>query len=331
MPLSFALSFFRVFVMELIDAAATSEKVPSAWRAWFALIAISMRRQARAHWMVIVSLGLLALSALLVYLNTSLDRWNMVYWRSRRSPLTYGDAVLALEAVGSLPWPAPLTSLQLAASQSYRAIIFETSGLTVFSRWIVFALFATFLFPLWSLTFATEALGREREAQNLIWTLLRPIPRPAVYLAKYLAALPYALAFNLGGFFVLCVFAGQLGLRAFGLYWPAVLLGTLAFVALFHLMGACLRRPGVVALLYAFFLETIAGNLPGHFKRLSISFYTRCLMFDSASEYGIGPNNPAIYLPVSGAAALTALITATVVLLLAGMVVFSRSEYLDVR
>ena len=86
-----------------------------------------------------------------------------------------------------------------------------------------------------------------------------------------------------------------------------------------------------MALLYAFFLETIAGNLPGHFKRLSISFYTRCLMFESASEYGIGPSNPDIYLPVSGPAALAALIAATLGLLIVGMVVFSRSEYLDVR
>ena len=50
---------------------------------------------------------------------------------------------------------------------------------------------------------------------------------------------------------------------------------TLAFAALFHLMGACVRRAPVLAILYVFFFETIAGNLPGHLKRLSISFYTR--------------------------------------------------------
>jgi hypothetical protein len=92
-----------------------------------------------------------------------------------------------------------------------------------------------------------------------------------------------------------------------------------------------LRRAGIVALLYAFFLETIAGNMPGHFKRLSISFYMRCLMFDHGQEYGIGPDNPWLYQPVSGTTACLALAAATVGLLLAGMVVFSRSEYLDVR
>jgi ABC-2 type transport system permease protein len=309
----------------------TSGVSASAWRAWVALIAISMRRQARAHWMVLVSLGLLTLTALLVHLNTSLERWNMSYWRVSRSNVTFGQHVQGLETLGSLPWPAPTQAVHFAVTQTYRAIIFDTSGLAVFSRWIIFAIFATFLLPLWSLSFATEALGREREAQNLIWTLVRPIPRPAVYLAKYLAALPWSLAFNLGGLYVLCWLGGEPGRLAFALYWQAVLWGTLAFVALFHLLGACLARAGVVALLYAFFLETIAGNLPGHFKRLSISFYTRCLMFEHAGDYGIGPERPWIYLPVSGTTAWLVLVGATLVFLVIGMVVFTRSEYLDVR
>jgi hypothetical protein len=97
-------------------------------------------------------------------------------------------------------------------------------------------------------------------------------------------------------------------------------------------LGACLRRAAVVALLYAFFLETVAGNmLPGHFKRLSISFYTRCLMFDHGSDYGIGPDRPWHYLPVTGATAALVLAGTTLILLLIGMVVFSRSEYLDVK
>src|SRR2546428_501317 len=101
--------------------------------------------------------------------------------------------------------------------------------------------------------------------------------------------------------------------------------------ALCHLMGACLRRAGIVALLYAFFLETLAGNMPGLMKRLSVSFYMRCLMFESGSAYGIGPERPAIYQPVSGATAALILAGATLALLFVGMVVFSRSEYLDVK
>ena len=305
---------------------------PSVWRAWSNLILLSLRRQARAHWLVWVSVGLLALSAFIVHINTTRNRWNMGHFRSPRGTgVTYAERIVQVELAGQLPWSPEARGIHFAATAAWATVTHITSALARFSSWIVFFLFATLLLPLWTLSFATEALGREREAQTLIWTLVRPIPRPAIYLAKYLALLPWCLAFNLGGLFLLCWLGGEPGRTAFALYWQAALLGTLAFAALFHLMGACLRRAGIVALLYAFFLETIAGNMPGHFKRLSISFYMRCLMFDHGQEYGIGPDRPWLYQPVSGTTAWLALVGATVGLLLAGMFVFSRSEYLDVR
>ena len=40
---------------------------------------------------------------------------------------------------------------------------------------------------------------------------------------------------------------GEPGRLAFRLYWQPALWATVAFAALFHLIGACMRRPGVVA------------------------------------------------------------------------------------
>jgi ABC-2 type transport system permease protein len=208
-------------------------------------------------------------------------------------------------------------------------VVFDASGFFVFSNRIVFFLFTTFLMPLWTLSFATEGLGREREAGNLIWALTRPLSRPAIYLAKFISLLPWCLALNLGGFALLCSLAGWPGKLAFELYWPAVVMGTLAFASLFHFLGAFMRRASVVAVLYAFFLETLAGNLPGHLKRLSLSFYTRCLMFDSAHEFGVHPERPSIYQPVSGAFAFCVLAGVTVAMLVVGIIAFSRKEYLE--
>jgi ABC-2 type transport system permease protein len=305
---------------------------PSRWRAWWNLVLLSLRRQARAHAMLWVSLGMLGVSALLVQFNTAHNRWNLGHRRSPpRTGATYAQHLTNLELVGQAPWPAPTAAMQFAVVASWVTVAQVTSGLALFSNWIVFSLFATFLLPLWTLSFATEGLGHEREAGTLIWTLVRPIPRPAIYLAKFVAVLPWCIAFSLGGFFLLCWLGGEPGRTAFRLYWQATLLGTLAFAALFHLMGACLRRAGIVALLYAFFLETVAGNLPGHFKRLSVSFYMRCLMFEQGREYGIGPERPLMFQPVSGTTAWLVLAGATLVFLAVGIVVFSRSEYLDVK
>jgi hypothetical protein len=181
------------------------------------------------------------------------------------------------------------------------------------------------------LAFASEALGGEREDRTLTWLLILPIPKPAMYVAKFVAILPYVLALNMGGFALLCLAAGRAGLLALSLfYWP-VFWGTLAFAALFHLLAACFRRPALVGIIYCFFLETILGNLPGIMKRVSIGFYVRCMMFDSAERFGVQPEKPSVYLPVAAGPALATLSIATVVLLVAGMVVFSRASYQDLN
>jgi ABC-2 type transport system permease protein len=302
---------------------------PKAYRAFLYLIWLSFFRQARAHLMLWIALGLLAFTAFLVYIIEQQGRWSMKEWHypGRAGP-KYSEFLSQGELLGLLPWDPAQNAVHNMVWPSFRKTL-ASSGFFVFSNSIVFTLFATFLLPLWTLSFATEGLGRERESRNLLWVLTRPLSRPAIYLAKYFALLPWCLLLNLGGFAVLCLFAGAPGRLAFAVYWPAVLWGTLAFAALFHLMGACLRRAPVLAILYAFFFETIAGNLPGHLKRLSISFYTRCLMFDRAHAFNLHPERPTIYLPVNGSVALSVLAAMTVGLLVLGMVVFSRKEYLD--
>jgi ABC-type transport system involved in multi-copper enzyme maturation permease subunit len=203
-------------------------------------------------------------------------------------------------------------------------------GMLSFTRVVVFNIFTTFLLPLCSLSFATEALGREREQGNLLWTLTRPLPRWAIYLAKFVAVLPWCLALNVGGFLAICTAGGAPGQLAFVTYWPAIVLGTIAFAALFHLMGAVFRRPAVLAILYSFFLETVMGNLPGHLKRASISFYMRSMMYDSAAVFQLQPDRPLLYSPVSGPTAVAVMVGLTVVLLAVGSWFFSRAEYLDV-
>lgn len=303
---------------------------PSPFRAWRHLVLLSMQRQARAHLMVWIALGLLAFTLFLVILNARTGRFSMDHWRyPRRTGPSYVQFLSTLVQAQTLPRDLAGTGVFQAATASIRATLTHSSGFFIFSNWVVFSVFTTFLLPLWSLSFATEGLGREREAGNLIWVLTRPLSRPAIFLAKYVSILPWCLALNLGGFWLLCVAGGEPGRRCFVLYWPAVLGATFAFCALFHMLAAWVKRPAVVAILYAFFLETIFGNLPGHMKRFSISFYTRCIMFERAHALNVQPERPGQYLPVDGTTAWLVLAGATVLCLLVGMLVFSRREYLE--
>ena len=188
-------------------------------------------------------------------------------------------------------------------------------------------IFLTFLLPLWSLSFATEAIGGEREQNSLIWLLARPLPRPAVYLAKFVALLPWCLVLNVGGFALLCVAAGRPGLTGLVLFWPAVVCASLAFAALFHLIGAVFRRPAIISIAYSFCLEIILGDMPGYMKCVSIGYYAHCMMLEAAAARGVQMDEPSVYMPVDGTTALVVLLSATAALLALGMVVFSRMQY----
>lgn len=299
----------------------------SLFRAWCFLVWLSFVRQARAHLMVWIALGLVGLSMLIVGITTQANRWNMV--RYPHKGISYRQHLENVGLASLLPWQEPAAAVSAMTHAGFHAAVYEGTGFFVFSNFVVFALYTTFLLPICSVSFATEGLGREREAQNLIWVLTRPIPRWAIFLAKYVALLPWCLALNLGGFALICLVGGRHGRLALETFWPAAFWGTLAFSAFFHLLAACFRRAAIVALLYAFFLETIMGNMPGQFKRLSISFYTRCVMFDEA--LGIQPDRPYIFLPVSATTAWLVLAGVTLTCLIVGAFVFSRNEYLDVN
>jgi ABC-type transport system involved in multi-copper enzyme maturation permease subunit len=313
-----------------VDAPDTVVQ-PSALRAWWFLVRLSFARQARAHLMVWVALGLLALTLFIVGLSTQMGLYNRAFDRwPEVGGRPHVEHLRDLTAKGAFP-PDPSTSaVRNAALAGYRAAIYEGSTFYVFSRWIIFEVLATFLIPLWSIGFATEAIGRERDAQNLLWVLTRPLPRPAIYLAKFAALLPWCLLLNVGGFALICLAGGRVGLLALALYWPAVLWGSLAFAALFHLLAAAFRHAAMLALLYSFFIETVVGNLPRDMKRFSLSFYMRCMMYDEAGGMGVGPDNPLIYQAVSGLTAWLVLFGVTVVLLAAGAWIFTRKEYVDV-
>src|SRR4051794_2486952 len=69
-----------------------------------------------------------------------------------------------------------------------------------FARDLVVGVYLTLLLPLLCLCFGTQALGGEWEERSLVWVLTRPLPRPLVYLAKFLASIPWTLGCTLGGF-----------------------------------------------------------------------------------------------------------------------------------
>jgi ABC-type transport system involved in multi-copper enzyme maturation permease subunit len=346
----------------LEPTAASPPSHPSALRAWGVLVVQSFQRHWRVRQMGWVSLGLLGVVVFWVALVTERGAWNLAEQRARRGAGTYRAEAERLlppsryravaEGTGlnelrphEVPNPLDptadaLASLLLSVPHAVLASERFAHGwaFMTYSRWVLFTVFLGFVLPLFTLSYASGAFGTDRETRSLIWLMTRPIPRGGIYLAKFLGALPWCLAFGVGGFAAVCLAGGPLGREAFARFWPAAAVATLAFAALFHLIGALFRRPVVVGVVYWFFFEGVVAALPGSLKLLSLTFYARSLMYNEAAAARDRAGGPAEYpvelltsmsAAVSSATAWAVLAAATVGITALGTWLFARSEYRD--
>jgi ABC-2 type transport system permease protein len=132
------------------------------------------------------------------------------------------------------------------------------------------------LLPVVSLVFSTSAFGAELRDGTITNILLKPLPRPAILGAKYLAAvlatllvlLPAVVAAHL-------IVAGGLG--STDLLWGMVLagiVGALAYCALGVLLSLLMARAVLVGLVYALLWEGAVVSVAPSASSLSIRGYT---------------------------------------------------------
>ncbi len=195
-----------------------------------------------------------------------------------------------------------------------------------FSEFLI-VVFASFVVPICALAFGTASIGGDREDRTLVFLLVRPIPRWLILLAKFSATLPLVLGLVLGSYWTYCRLAGAVGQVAFDIYLPAITYMTLAYVCLFHLFAVSFRHATIIALVYAIFMETLIGNLPGIVKRVAVNYYGRSLLY--AAGEADGARMPENFQPLSFDVATWALAGIAVGGLILACVVFSRREYRD--
>ena len=204
-----------------------------------------------------------------------------------------------------------------------------------FARWILGLPFCRFFLPIITLTLGAAIIGDDREDKTLVYLSVRPISRWSLYLAKVLGSVPLALGIALGAFSGICVTAsicGGLSLplgKIAGIFLPTIILGTLAYLTFFGWLGAVFRNATLIGIAHVFLVELFMSQTPGVLKRISISFYVRCMLYDAGQEYGVGPRNKVVFQPVEGGDAAMALVAIAVGFLLLGMFWFSRHEYRD--
>lgn len=320
--------------------------VPRFLRSFGVIVAHTFGRHWRVRQMGWAALGLLALVvAAVAIVGQRPGGWGLADRKVRKAPFTYrhyAQALLPAARYGTVvdpnlfprPWNPTANGIQsLILSIPYAVLqsekFEEDYKFVNFTRWVVLGSYLGFVLPLFTLAYASAAIGAERENRSLVWLLTRPVPRSAVYLATFVGTLPWCLLFGVGGFAALCLAGGDVGLKALAAFWPAAVGGTIALAALFHLFGALFRRPIVVGLVYVFFYEALVASLPGSLKKFSLTFYTRSLMHGEARDAGYPGAMLDVSEPVSPATAWAVLVLVTAALTTLGMWWFARSEQRD--
>ena len=264
------------------EARSPTSDLQSPIRAFVVLTVHSFQRHWRVRQMGWVAVGLLALVVTWVTIVSINGAWGLDNRRIGRGMPTYpvfGDRLLprqmradaamsnASYGIPALLMAAPQRLLQTPDPKSNLPQFSFRSDWTFvnFTRWVMLVGFVGFVLPLFTMSYASAAFGTERESRSLVWLMTRPIPRSAIYLAKLLGTLPWCVLFGLGGFAAMCLAGGDLGRRAFALYWPAAVAGQSRSPRR-STSSALFRRPVVVGLVYVFFFEALVAALPGSLK-----------------------------------------------------------------
>ncbi|MBI1348529.1 hypothetical protein GC163_19825 [bacterium] len=190
--------------------------------------------------------------------------------------------------------------------------------------------YVAFLMPIFAISYGAAAIGGEREDQTLIYLLMTPLPRALAYGVKALATLVLVWGWSIVSLGSFCLLAGNSGRELFPLFLPGALLGGTAYAMLFMLIGTLFRYGTMISLAYWFFLEVLFGAMPGIVKRVTVSYYVKCLVFDAGSEIPLGPRGRVqreMFLAVSGETAMTVMIAAAVGFILLGATIFHQREF----
>jgi len=120
------------------------------------------------------------------------------------------------------------------------------------------------LVPIMCLLVGTGAVAPEIEDGSIVYLLAKPVPRRTVVLSKLIVAMAVAVAFSVISIVVAAQIAGDAEGQLALSMGVASALASIAYVAVFFMIGVVSRNSIIVGLIYAMLWEgTLAGYVPG--------------------------------------------------------------------
>lgn len=208
------------------------------------------------------------------------------------------------------------------------------SGATVFGG-MMWLLYLRFIVPVLGVFYGTALVADEVEDKTITYLFVRPVPRAAILVGKYLAYLATTVCVVLPSVVVLYFLVVPMGNSSLAAAFPDLLvdlgllaLGLAAYGAVFAFIGAWLKYPLVTGLFFAFGWEQIALILPGYLRRFTVAYYLQALVPHSMPTEGLSSVVQALFREVpSPATSITWLLVLTVVFVFLAGRIISRREY----
>ncbi|MEM9380890.1 MAG: ABC transporter permease subunit [Planctomycetota bacterium] len=145
-----------------------------------------------------------------------------------------------------------------------------------------------FVVPMLSVSLGVGVIADEAEARTITYPFTRPIPRPGVFLGRWLATVVVILTL---------LIASAMGLYVIALSAPpampledalplvqAAVVGGVVYSLGASVVGVLFKRGLVVALGYTFVIEILVANLPGSTRTLTVQYHLRSIFVDPTSE-----------------------------------------------
>jgi ABC-type transport system involved in multi-copper enzyme maturation permease subunit len=160
----------------------------------------------------------------------------------------------------------------------------QIGGETLFGM-VIWLLYVHVIVPVLGVFYGTALIADEVDDKTITYLFIRPIRRSAVLIGKYLSYLACTILLVLPSviavyFLVVPINGGSIG-RSFPLLLAdlgVLAAGLIAYGAVFALVGARLKRPLVVGLVFAFGWEPGVLLVPGYLKRATVAYYLQGLV-----------------------------------------------------
>ncbi|RST17856.1 ABC transporter permease [Streptomyces sp. WAC05374] len=124
--------------------------------------------------------------------------------------------------------------------------------------------------PLIGVIAGTGAIGPEIDDGSIVYLLAKPVKRPSIIFTKLIVAIAVTMVFSAVPTFLAGYILNGNGQQVAVAYTVAALVASIAYSALFLLLGTVSRHAVVIGLVYALVWEALFGTLIEGAKTLSV-------------------------------------------------------------